>query len=158
MADTTFLVDVNEKQCCNVLRVWSYEDRHREISCLYKNTMNSANIKYISIFEREQNNKINITLVAYKLGCNINWYSNISIDIKNKIIYCDMRARIFACLVVFFNDSILEITPYDLYCKMIVLYRVDWGLAFVAKLLERVRACKNYKLFKITMKYSPVIF
>ena len=120
--------------------------------------MNSANIKYACIFKEEKNNRINITMVARRLQSSISYSSNICVDIGNNIIYCDMRQRIFTCLVVFFYDCISEITPYELYCKMIALYRVDWDLFFVTDIIMCIRACKNYKLFKIIIKRSPVMF
>jgi hypothetical protein len=111
-----------------VMRLWSYEDRNRELTCIYNDTLNSANIKYVCIYEKEENSQINITLVARRLQTNINHNANICVDIKNNLIYCDMRHRIFTCLVIFFTGCISEITPYELYCKMIALYRVDWVL------------------------------
>jgi hypothetical protein len=120
--------------------------------------MNSANIKYNSIFKQKTNDRINITMVARRLKSSISYGSNICVDIENHIIYCDMRARIFTCLVEFFYDCISEITPYDLYCKMIALYRVDWDLFFVTDIITCIRTCKNYKLFKISIKDGPVMF
>jgi hypothetical protein len=141
-----------------MLRIWSYEDRNRELTCLYNDTLNSADIKYTCIYECEENNQINITMNAHRLRTNIYYNANICVDIGNNIIYCDMRQRIFTCLIRFFNGCISEITPYELYCKMIALYRVDWDLIFVTHIIEHIRQCKNYRLFRIIIKRSPVMF
>jgi hypothetical protein len=152
------MADAMKQAGGDVLRIWSYEDRNRKISCLYNNTMNSGNIKYTCIFGEEKNNRLNITMVARRLQSSISYSSNICVDIGDSITYCDVRQRIFVCLAVFFYDCISEITSYELYCKMIALYRVDWDLSFVTHIIKRIRACKNYKLSKIINIDHPVMF
>jgi hypothetical protein len=136
----------------DVLRLWSYEDRDRKISCLYGTTINNANIKYVCVYEQEINTRYNITICARVIKSNISCTSDINIDIEGNIIYCDIRKPIFRCLPVFLRDCILEITLYKLYCKMVALYRVDWHFTFLTRIVKRIREYKNYKLFKIVVK------
>lgn len=136
----------------DVLRIWSYEDRNRRISCLYDNTISYANIKYMVVYEQELNTRYNVTIIARIISSNISYSSDINIDIEGNIIYCDVRKFIFKCLPVFLHDCISEITPYELYCKKVALYSVDWSFTFLTCIVKRIRGYKNHKLFKIIVK------
>jgi hypothetical protein len=130
----------------DVLRLWSYEDRRRKISCLYGTTINSANIRYTAVYEQ-----------SLDARSTINYTSDINIDMVDGIIYCDIRTCIFKCLPVFLRDCTLEISPYKLYCKMVALYNVDWEFSLMTRIVKCIREYKNYKLFKIIVKRDVIV-